>query len=129
MTNVMPIRPREDLDDTPPGKRGRADGPDEEAEDADMADNEDEEEQEPEAVVAAEVDPAPEAVDVPEKDQTEPLICEPHADERIPSQLNEPIKPPAQDVESHNITHLPYRNLCKICVEAKGREDAHRRGV
>ena len=30
-------------------------------------------------------------------------------------------------MERHNATHLPYRNWCPICVQARGREDDHKR--
>ena len=48
-------------------------------------------------------------------------------DGRVPKRLNAPIRPSAKDIACHNITHLPYRSWCSVCVRAKGREDAHRR--
>ena len=38
-----------------------------------------------------------------------------------------PMLPSSEDVDKHDATHFPYRDWCKICVAAMGREDAHRR--
>ncbi len=37
-----------------------------------------------------------------------PVLCVP-SDERIPRSLTSPIKPSAETIEKHNITHLPPR--------------------
>ena len=66
---------------------------------------------------------------VPEHSGTDPWVCPPCGNERIPNRLSSPIKPSAEDVDRHNLTHLPYRNWCPVCVKAKGREDDHRRGA
>ncbi len=58
----------------------------------------------------------------------EPLLCGP-CDSRIPVTLNNPIRPSAEDVEKHYTTHYPYRSWCSICVDSKGKEDAHRAGA
>ena len=34
--------------------------------------------------------------------------------------------PPADVVARHNLTHVPYAAWCKCCVQASGRENAHR---
>ena len=58
----------------------------------------------------------------------EPSHEGPHpADGRDPVTLPEPVRPSAEDVERHNITHLPYRNWCEVCTRAVGREDPHKR--
>ena len=44
-----------------------------------------------------------------------------------PKLKNAPCLPSPAEVEKHCATHLPYRNWCPICVQAKAREDAHRR--
>ena len=41
--------------------------------------------------------------------------------------LKDPGQPSREDVENHNLTHLPYRNWCDICVRAKAKEDAHKK--
>ena len=56
-------------------------------------------------------------------------ICEPCEDGRIPVSLNAPIKPSAEAIAKHNITHVPPRPWCPPCVAAKLKEDAHRRGA
>ncbi len=66
---------------------------------------------------------------VPEHSGIDPWVCPPCGNERIPTRLSSPIKPSAEDVDRHNLTHLPYRNWCPVCVKAKGREDDHRRGA
>jgi len=45
---------------------------------------------------------------------------------RAPGTLNNPILPSAAEIAIHDRTHIPYRSWCRICVEAAGREDAHR---
>ena len=39
-----------------------------------------------------------------------------------------PNLPNSDEVDKHDATRYPYRNWCKICVEAKAREDPHPRG-
>ena len=38
-----------------------------------------------------------------------------------------PLKPSAQEVDEHNVTHLPYRSWCNHCVRGRGRALAHHR--
>ena len=38
----------------------------------------------------------------------------------------DPKLPSQKDVEEHNLTHLPYRNWCPICVRSKGKEMGHK---
>ena len=51
---------------------------------------------------------------VPEHSGTDPWVCPPCGNERIPNRLSSPIKPSAEDVDRHNLTHLPYRNWCPV---------------
>ena len=37
-----------------------------------------------------------------------------------------PYEPTEAEVADHNLTHLPYRNWCRICVAANGKERPHR---
>ena len=39
--------------------------------------------------------------------------------------LPAPQQPTAQERLEHEITHLPYRSWCPVCVHAKGRSDNH----
>ena len=48
---------------------------------------------------------------------------------RAPKLLQEPHLPHPKEVAEHNVTHCPYRSWCNICVEAAGREDAHKKGA
>ena len=43
-----------------------------------------------------------------------------------PETLPDPGKPTAQEVASHNITHLPHRSWCPVCVAARARLRPHR---
>ena len=43
--------------------------------------------------------------------------------------LIDPRKPTAEDVERHNMHHMPYRNWCLVCVQARGRDADHRKEV
>ena len=36
-------------------------------------------------------------------------------------------KPTPQEVQEHNVTHLPYRAWCETCVASRGVDDPHRR--
>ena len=45
---------------------------------------------------------------------------------RIPKSLTSPIRPPDGEVAKHELTHMPYRPWCRVCVEARGKEDPHK---
>ena len=38
---------------------------------------------------------------------------------------NVPVLPSEAEVEQHELTHLPFRKLCRDCVRAKGKESPH----
>ena len=40
----------------------------------------------------------------------------------------DPGLPTALELEEHNATHLPHRSWCPVCMKARGREDAHKKG-
>ncbi len=42
-----------------------------------------------------------------------------------PKALPTPSQPTKQEIEEHNITHLPYRSWCKHCVRGRGKSHAH----
>ncbi len=46
----------------------------------------------------------------------ESMECEPCGGGRIPVTLRSPVRPSAEDIATHNLTHLPYRNWCPVCV-------------
>ena len=69
-------------------------------------------------------------LDPPTGSATEAPICIPCGNSRIPTKISSPIKPSAEDIDSHYCTgHLPYRNWCPVCVKSKGREAPHHRDV
>ena len=42
--------------------------------------------------------------------------------------LRQPQQPTPQQIAEHNLTHLPYRNWCPICVRgSKGRQDNYKK--
>ena len=43
--------------------------------------------------------------------------------------LPQPRLPTRQEVQEHELTHVPYRSWCVHCVRGAGRSDAHRRGT
>ena len=53
---------------------------------------------------------------------------EPAAEIRKLRKMNDPKKPSAEEVEMHNLTHLPYRNWCSVCVQGRGKEMGHTSG-
>ena len=50
-------------------------------------------------------------------------------DRREVKRLSDPRKPSQAEVEEHELTHIPYRNWCAICVSCKGRDLDHRKAV
>ena len=46
-------------------------------------------------------------------------------EEDVIRNLKDPKLPTREEVEKHNLTHLPYRNWCPICVQAKGKDMDH----
>ena len=44
---------------------------------------------------------------------------------RNPRKLMDPRLPTQQEVDEHNLTHLPYRSWCPYCVGGKGKMAAH----
>ena len=44
-----------------------------------------------------------------------------------PRILRDPGDPTPQEVDEHNVTHMPYRAWCRHCVAGRGKEDPHRR--
>ena len=48
--------------------------------------------------------------------------------EKAPVRIaKDPQQPTEQDIKEHNVTHLPQRSWCPVCVKARGREDMHRK--
>ena len=37
-----------------------------------------------------------------------------------------PYTPTDTEIQNHNLTHLPYRNWCPICVKSKGKATPHK---
>ena len=57
--------------------------------------------------------------------ETEVVIADPDHEHEIqeaapPQGLPAPYTPSEAEVANHNLTHLPYRNWCPICVKGKG---------
>jgi len=50
-------------------------------------------------------------------------------EERIVKKLIDPRRPTEHEVEEHNFTHLPYRNWCPVCIQAKGKDLDHRKSL
>ena len=40
--------------------------------------------------------------------------------------LPAPYQPTQAEIDNHNLTHLPYRTWCPVCVKAKGKASGHR---
>ena len=39
----------------------------------------------------------------------------------------DPGEPSQRERDEHDVTHLPFRSWCRVCLEAKGKEDPHKR--
>ena len=50
-------------------------------------------------------------------------------DKAIIKKLLDPRKPSEQEVESHELYHVPYRNWCAVCVRSKGKDLDHRKSM
>ena len=48
--------------------------------------------------------------------------------ERVPVRVQDPKLPTPQEIDEHNLTHLPYRSWCCHCVRGKGKTMEHRKG-
>ena len=53
--------------------------------------------------------------------------CEEEAGSRAPVKVADPKLPSAEEVETHNLTHLTYRSWCPHCVRGTGKTMDHRR--
>ena len=40
-----------------------------------------------------------------------------------------PQMPCQQEVDAHELTHLPFRNWCRHCMKGRGKEMPHRKGA
>ena len=50
-------------------------------------------------------------------------------DKRMVKKLADPRKPTDAEVVEHELTHIPYRNWCPVCVRCKGKDLDHRKSV
>ena len=64
-----------------------------------------------------------------EGDAEEAEKLEAKEDSRKLRNLADPRKPTQAEVDEHNLSHLPYRNWCVICVKTKGRDLDHRKSI
>ena len=46
---------------------------------------------------------------------------------RLPKKISDPRLPSKEEVDQHNLTHLPYRSWCVHCVRGRGESTPHRR--
>ena len=64
----------------------------------------------------------------PAEIQTEDEETDPVAPEEAPARVTRnPADPTPEERSRHDLTHLPYRPWCPICVEARAVEDPHYR--
>ncbi len=54
-----------------------------------------------------------------EEDEVEPA-------RRVPVKMPNPKRPSREDVDEHNLTHLPFCNWCEQCARGKGRAADHK---
>ena len=58
---------------------------------------------------------------------TTPIIEEEEQQQAIPAKgIKSPEQPTPQERAEHNLTHLPFRSWCPLCVQSKGKADAHK---
>ena len=78
---------------------------------------------EPYPVEAAAVEKAPEKLEPMEVTEFD---AEEEAGTRVPLKTADPRLPAAEEIDAHNLTHLPYRSWCPHCVRGKGKTMDHR---
>ena len=63
----------------------------------------------------------------PEAPQAEPggFVDEDGAEARKPRGMRDPGAPTQEQIEEHNINHLPYRSWCPACVAGKAKDRMH----
>ena len=44
---------------------------------------------------------------------------------RFTKNVKDPLMPSKQEVDEHQLTHLPYRNWCRHCVRGRGKQTPH----
>ena len=49
-----------------------------------------------------------------------------YGDTEDPKLTKTPVTPSQQEVEDHNVNHLPFRSWCKHCVRGKSKAHPHR---
>ena len=42
-----------------------------------------------------------------------------------PRVITKPCRPSAAEVEAHNVTHIPFRNWCEVCVRGRAQDMGH----
>ena len=52
-----------------------------------------------------------------------------HEEGKFIKRLVDPRLPTEEEVETHRLTHLPYRSWCPECAKAKGKDLGHRWAV
>ena len=56
-------------------------------------------------------------------------VEEPEAGRRQAQKMQSPVRPRAEEVAEHELSHLPYRSWCRFCVRGRCRALPHRAGV
>jgi len=46
---------------------------------------------------------------------------------RRPVVKRSPHQPTNEEIREHNVSHVPYRNWCPVCVQGRGKEDHHKK--
>ena len=41
--------------------------------------------------------------------------------------MTSPCKPSPEEIDLHNLSHVPFRNWCGHCIKGRGRETVHKR--
>ena len=63
--------------------------------------------------------------DVCEKDKGDGVERIKKEEDKTIKKMVDPKLPTEREVEDHERFHIPYRNWCPICVQAKGRDTNH----
>ena len=71
---------------------------------------------------------SPSASVSPNPETTEEEDEGPTTEDRKPKKIADPRRPRKEEVEAHELTHVPYRSWCEVCVRGRGKSRPHTAG-
>ena len=66
------------------------------------------------------------AADEKMEGEMEEVEDEDYEEEVHPKVIKDPGQPTSREINEHNVTHLPFRSWCPLCVQGRAKDDPHR---